>query len=119
MKQKAINYEQAFKESKEYFNDSEMEASVFLDKYALKDNEGNLYEATPDDMHRRIASEVHRIEQKHPNPLTYEEILNSIKDFKYNIPQGSPMAGIGNPYQVMSLSNCLHGDTKVLNSRWF
>lgn len=103
---KQIDYTQALQLSKQYFNDSDLEASVFLDKYALKDNEGNLYEATPDDMHHRIASEFYRIEQKYPNGRTYEEIYNSLQDFRYLIPQGSPMAAIGNPFQVMSLSNC-------------
>lgn len=108
-----IDYETALEKSKEYFKGSELEASVFLDKYALKDNEGNLYEATPDDMHERLATELHRIESKYPNPHSYDEILESMRDFKYLIPQGSPMAGIGNPFQVMSLSNCfvVHNDS--------
>jgi len=103
---KKIDYEKALHLSEEYFNGSNLEASVFLDKYALKDNEGNLYEATPDDMHHRMASELYRIEQTYKNGRTYEEIYDSLKDFGYLIPQGSPMAAIGNPFQVMSLSNC-------------
>lgn len=101
-----VDYDEAFAKSRKYFNGADMEAGVFLDKYALKDSQGNLYEATPDDMHERLARELHRIEQKYPNPTSYEEIYESIKDFKYIIPQGSPMAGIGNPFQFMSLSNC-------------
>ena len=101
-----IDYDEAFARSREYFNGADMEAGVFLDKYALKDSQGNIYEATPDDMHERIAKELHRIEQKYDDPYSYEEILDSIKNFKYLIPQGSPMAGIGNPFQFMSLSNC-------------
>lgn len=103
---KKIDYDSAFAQSKQYFNGGEIEATVFLDKYALKDSEGNLYEATPDDMHHRIAREIHRIEQKYKNPLSYDTIYNTLKGFKYLIPQGSPMAGIGNPFQIMSLSNC-------------
>lgn len=103
---KIIPYEEALEKSKKYFNGSQLEAEVFLDKYALKDSEGNLYEATPDDMHKRIAHEITRIENKYPNPRSYEEVLDSLKEFKYLIPQGSPMAGIGNPFQLMSLSNC-------------
>ena len=108
-----IDYDTALEKSKEYFDGGEMEASVFLDKYALKDNEGNLYEATPDDMHERLAKELFRIESKYPNPRTYTEILDSMKGFKYLIPQGSPMAGTGNLFQIMSLSNCfvVHNDS--------
>jgi len=108
-----IDYETALQKSKEYFEGGEMEATVFLDKYALKDNDGNLYEATPDDMHERLARELHRIESKYPNPNSFDDILNSMLGFKYLIPQGSPMAGIGNPFQIMSLSNCfvVHNDS--------
>lgn len=101
-----VDYDTAFQQSKQYFKGSEMEATVFLDKYALKDNEGNLYESTPDDMHVRLAKELYRVESKYPNPRSYDDILDSMREFKYLIPQGSPMAGIGNPFQVMSLSNC-------------
>ncbi len=89
-----------------YFKGDTLAASVWMNKYALKDSEGHLYELTPDDMHRRIASEVARIEKKYPNPMSEEEIYDLLKDFKYVIPQGSPMAGIGNNFQVASLSNC-------------
>lgn len=90
----------------EYFKGDDLAARVWVNKYALKDSFGAIYEATPDDMHRRIASEIARIEQRYPNPLSEAEIFDLIKDFKYIIPQGSPMTGIGNPYQIASLSNC-------------
>jgi len=77
-----------------------------MNKYALKDSDGNFYELTPEDMHRRIASEIYRIEQKYPNPLSEEQIFEVIRHFKYIVPQGSPMAGIGNKFQISSLSNC-------------
>ena len=90
----------------EYFNGDELAASVWVDKYALKDASGNIYEKTPTDMHKRLSSEFARIEDNFPNPLSEEEIFDLLKDFKYIIPQGSPMAGIGNNHQYMSLSNC-------------
>lgn len=83
-----------------------MAARVWVNKYALKDSYGNIYEGTPDDMHHRIAAEIARIEQRYPNPLSEDEIFELIRNFKYIIPQGSPMTGIGNPYQIASLSNC-------------
>ncbi len=89
-----------------YFNNDDLAASVWLNKYALKDSEGNIYESTPNDMHSRIAKEIARVEQKYANPLTETEVFEAIKDFKYIVPQGSPMAGIGNPFQIASLSNC-------------
>ena len=89
-----------------YFNGDELAARVWANKYALKDSFGNLYEKTPDDMHRRIAKELHRIELKYNNPLQEELLYNILKDFKYIIPQGGPMTGIGNNYQIASLSNC-------------
>lgn len=98
--------EDAIKFSIDYFNGDELAASVFVDKYALKNDDGELLEKTPDDMHRRLAKELARIESKYPNPLSEEEIFESIKNFKYIVPQGSPMAGIGNDNQVMSISNC-------------
>ncbi len=98
--------DEAFNASVDYFKGDDLAARVWVNKYALKDSEGNIYEKTPDDMHRRIASEIARIEQRYINPLTEKEIYDAIKDFKYIVPQGSPMAGIGNPYQVASLSNC-------------
>lgn len=98
--------DEAFKASLDYFKGDELAARVWINKYALKDSYGNIYESTPDDMHRRIASEIVRIEQKYPNPMTEEEVMGLLKNFKYIVPQGSPMAGIGNNYQIASLSNC-------------
>lgn len=99
-------FDEAFKASLEYFKGDELAARVWASKYSLKDSDGNLYEKTPDDMHRRLASELARIEQKYPEPLSEQEIYDVLKDFKYIVPQGSPMAGIGNHHQVGSLSNC-------------
>jgi ribonucleoside-diphosphate reductase alpha chain len=99
-------YDQAVEASTEYFDGDNMAATVWANKYALKDSDGKFFELTPDDMHRRIAKEVARIEQKYVNPLSEDEIFDVIKRFKYIIPQGSPMAGIGNHLQVGSLSNC-------------
>lgn len=90
----------------DYFHNDELAARVWMDKYALKDPEGNLLERTPDDMHHRIAKEFARIEKKYPNPMKESLIFELLRDFKYIIPQGSPMAGIGNLYQIASLSNC-------------
>ena len=98
--------EEAVQASVEYFNGDALAATVFVNKYALKDSEGHIYEKTPDDMHRRIAKEIARIEAKYPNPLSEQTIFDLIKNFTYIIPQGSPMTGIGNPYQIASLSNC-------------
>lgn len=92
--------------AKEYFHGDSLAGDVWANKYALKDSDGNIYELTPDDMHHRIAREIARIERKYPNPLTEEEIFEVLKDFKYIVPQGSPMAGIGNDFQISSLSNC-------------
>ncbi|PKQ62782.1 ribonucleoside-diphosphate reductase, adenosylcobalamin-dependent [Labilibaculum filiforme] len=101
-----FNPEEAFQATFKYFNGDELAARVWLNKYALKDSYGNIYEKTPDDMHRRIASEIARVEKNYPNPLSEEEIFAVLKDFKYIVPQGSPMSGIGNRFQVASLSNC-------------
>ncbi|GGN09224.1 ribonucleoside-diphosphate reductase, adenosylcobalamin-dependent [Dyadobacter beijingensis] len=98
--------DEAYQASLEYFKGDDLAARVWVNKYALKDSFGAIYEATPNDMHRRIASEIARIEQRYPNPLSETEIFDLIRDFKYIIPQGSPMTGIGNPYQIASLSNC-------------
>jgi ribonucleoside-diphosphate reductase alpha chain len=105
-KAKTYKYEDALKAAVKYFDGDELAASVWVNKYALKDSFGNIYERTPDDMHHRIAKEIARIEQKYPNPLSEKEVYELLKDFKYIVPQGSPMAGIGNKYQVSSLSNC-------------
>ncbi len=103
---KTYTSEDAFNASLKYFKNDDLAARVWLNKYALKDSEGNIYELTPNDMHRRIAKEIARVETKYANPLTEDAIFNLIKDFKYIVPQGSPMAGIGNPFQIGSLSNC-------------
>ncbi|MBR0055256.1 MAG: adenosylcobalamin-dependent ribonucleoside-diphosphate reductase [Bacteroidales bacterium] len=105
-KKKTYEKEEIFKEVTEYFGGDELAASVWIDKYALKNREGKLVEHTPADMHHRIASEFNRIERKYPNPMSEELIFSLLDHFKYIIPQGSPMAGIGNKYQVVSLSNC-------------
>ncbi|SHI66922.1 ribonucleoside-diphosphate reductase class II [Arenibacter nanhaiticus] len=104
--QKTYTQEEAFEASLAYFKGDDLAARVWINKYALKDSEGNIYELTPDDMHRRIAKEIARIEKKYSNPKTEEQIFDLIKSFKYIVPQGSPMAGIGNPFQIASLSNC-------------
>lgn len=100
-------YNECYQQSLEYFNGDEIAANVFLTKYALVNPETNeILEPTPDLMHKRLAKEFARIEAKYSNPMSEEEIYGLLKNFKYVIPQGSPMAGIGNPYQVTSLSNC-------------
>lgn len=105
-KKKTYTYEEALEASKKYFKGDDLAASVWINKYALKDSDGNIYEKDPDDMHRRMAKEIARIEAKYPNPFTEEEIYEVLKNFKYIVPQGGPMTGIGNEYQVASLSNC-------------
>lgn len=106
MENSAYTYDDAYHASLEYFGGDELAARVWVSKYALKDSFGNIYERTPDDMHHRIASEIARIENKYPNPMGEEEIFGLMRDFRYIVPQGSPMSGIGNNYQVGSLSNC-------------
>ncbi len=106
VKQQTFDSEEAFQASLEYFRGDELAARVWLNKYALKDSYGNVYEKTPDDMHCRIASEIARVEEKYSNPLSEDEIFSVLKDFKYIVPQGSPMSGIGNKFQIASLSNC-------------
>ncbi len=103
---KSYNYNEVIETATEYFKGDTLAASVWANKYALKDSSGNLYEKSPDQMHHRIAREIARIEKKYKNPLSEEEIYAVIKDFKYIVPQGSPMAGIGNDFQISSLSNC-------------
>ncbi|APU66926.1 adenosylcobalamin-dependent ribonucleoside-diphosphate reductase [Christiangramia flava] len=98
--------EQAYEASLKYFKGDDLAARVWVNKYALKDSDGNIFELTPDDMHRRIAREIARVEKRYPNPMSEDEVFDLIKNFQYIVPQGSPMAGIGNPYQVGSLSNC-------------
>lgn len=103
---KTYTHEEALRASQAYFKGDDLAAQVWLNKYALKDSEGTIYECTPNDMHHRIAKEIGRIEKNYPNPMSENEVFELIKDFKYIVPQGSPMAGIGNPFQIASLSNC-------------
>lgn len=105
-KKKIFSSDEAFQASLKYFKGDELAARVWVNKYALKDSHGNIYELTPDDMHWRLAHEIARIEANYPNPLSAEEIYSVLKEFKYIVPQGGPMTGIGNEYQVASLSNC-------------
>lgn len=100
------SYDEAFKASLDYFAGDELAARVWVNKYAMKDSFGNIYEKSPADMHHRIASELARIERKYPNPVPEEEIFDLIDHFRYIIPAGSPMTGIGNDFQIASLSNC-------------
>ena len=106
MEKKIYTQKEAELASVEYFKGDELAARVWSTKYALKDSYGNLYEQTPDDMHHRLASEIARIEKKYANPMSEAELFELLKDFKYIVPAGSPMTGIGNDYQVASLSNC-------------
>jgi ribonucleoside-diphosphate reductase alpha chain len=106
MEKKTFTQKEAELASVEYFKGDELAARVWSTKYALKDSYGNLYEQTPDDMHHRLAGEIARIEQKYANPMSEAELFELLKDFKYIVPAGSPMTGIGNDYQVASLSNC-------------
>lgn len=106
MEQKVYTYDEAYAASLDYFGGDELAARVWVSKYALKDSDGNIFELSPEDMHKRIASEIARIEKNYPNPMPEDEVFSYLKDFKYIVPQGSPMSGIGNHYQVGSLSNC-------------
>ncbi|HRY31765.1 MAG TPA: adenosylcobalamin-dependent ribonucleoside-diphosphate reductase [Bacteroidales bacterium] len=99
-------YEEAMEATTAYFKGDTLAASVWINKYALKDSKGTLYEKSPDDMHWRIAREIARIEKEYPNPMNEDEVYALLKDFRYIVPQGSPMAGIGNNIQIGSLSNC-------------
>lgn len=103
---KKYSFEQVLEATRKYFNGDELAATVWINKYALKDSMGKIYELTPDDMHHRIAREIARIEKKYPNPLSEDKIFEVIRDFRYIVPQGSPMTGIGNNFQIASLSNC-------------
>jgi ribonucleoside-diphosphate reductase alpha chain len=100
------SFDEAFNASLKYFKGDELAARVWVNKYALKDSQGKIYERTPDDMHRRLASEISRIENKYPNPLSFDTLFELMQGFKYIVPQGSPMTGIGNNFQIASLSNC-------------
>ena len=106
MEKQIYSYDEAYEESLRYFQGDELAARVWINKYAVKDSFGNIYEKSPEDMHWRIANEVARIESKYPNALTAKELYDLLDHFKYIVPQGSPMTGIGNDYQVASLSNC-------------
>ena len=103
---KKVNYADAVACSKEYFGGDELAATVWVSKYALKDSFGNIYESSPEQMHKRLAAELNRIENKYENPLSEQEIFELLDHFRYVIPQGGPMTGIGNNFQVASLSNC-------------
>ncbi|MDR3308634.1 MAG: adenosylcobalamin-dependent ribonucleoside-diphosphate reductase [Tannerella sp.] len=106
MDRKTFTFDEACKASLIYFTGDELAAKVWVNKYALKDGYGAIYEQTPTDMHRRLAGEIGRIENKYPNPLSEQELFDLFDKFKYIIPQGSPMTGIGNDFQISSLSNC-------------
>ncbi len=105
-KVKTYTFDEAYEASVKYFKGDEMAAKVWVSKYAIKDSFGTIFEQDPDDMHRRIAKELARIEKKYPNPMSEDEIYELLRDFKYIVPQGGPMTGIGNKYQIASLSNC-------------
>ncbi|RHO75407.1 adenosylcobalamin-dependent ribonucleoside-diphosphate reductase [Parabacteroides sp. AF48-14] len=106
MNRKTYTFDEAFKASLGYFTGDELAAKVWVNKYALKDAFGNIYEESPADMHHRLASEIARVEKKYPNPLSEEELFSLFDHFRYIVPQGSPMTGIGNDFQIASLSNC-------------
>ena len=103
---KEVSYNDAVAASKEYFAGDELAATVWVSKYALKDSYGHIYESNPEQMHHRLSAELERIEQKYPNPMSKEEIFSLLDHFRYIIPQGGPMTGIGNNLQIASLSNC-------------
>lgn len=103
---KTYTQDEAFQSSLEYFKGDELAARVWVNKYALKDSYGNIFEQNPDDMHYRLAKEIARIENRYSNPMAEEEIFEVLRDFKYIVPQGGPMTGIGNDFQIASLSNC-------------
>lgn len=106
MERKNYTYDEAYEATLKYFGGDQLAARVWVSKYALKDSQTNIYELTPDDMHHRLAAEISRIEANYPNPMSHDEVFKLLKDFKYIVPQGSPMSGIGNDLQVGSLSNC-------------
>lgn len=106
MERQTYTYDEAFEASLQYFKGDELAARVWVNKYAVKDSFGNIFEKSPEDMHWRIANEVARIEAKHKNGLNAQQLYELLDHFKYIVPQGSPMTGIGNDFQVASLSNC-------------
>ena len=103
---KTYSFDEAFQASLEYFGGDELAARVWVNKYAMKDSFGRIYEKSPEQMHWRIANEIARIENKYKNPLTAQEVFDLLDHFRYIIPAGSPMTGIGNTHQIASLSNC-------------
>ncbi len=106
MEKQTYTYDEAYEASLNYFGGDELAARVWVNKYAVKDSFGHIYEKSPEDMHWRIANEVARIEKNYPNPLSAQELFDLMDHFRYIVPQGSPMTGIGNDYQIASLSNC-------------
>ena len=102
---KSYTADEIMRSSVEYFHGDELAANVWMNKYALRDDD-HVYELNPDMMHHRLAREYARIERRYPNAMSEEEIYELLKDFRYIVPQGSPMSGIGNDFQVVSLSNC-------------
>ena len=104
--EKTFSYEEAVESSNKYFKGDQLAATVWVSKYALKDSFGKIYELNPSDLHRRLTKEFHRMEVKYPNPLSEDDLFETLDEFKYIIPQGGPMTGIGNDHQVASLSNC-------------
>ncbi|MFH0757845.1 MAG: adenosylcobalamin-dependent ribonucleoside-diphosphate reductase [Bacteroidota bacterium] len=104
--EQTYGFDEAFRASRDYFKGDELAARVWVNKYALKDSAGRIYERTPDDMHRRLASEISRIEKRYPHPISFDVLFGLMQGFKYIVPQGSPMTGIGNNFQIASLSNC-------------
>jgi len=113
----AYTFDEAFQKALNYFKGDELAAKVWVNKYALKDSHGNIFEGDPNDMHKRIAKEIHRVELKYKNPLSEDKLFELLRDFKYIVPQGGPMTGIGNSFQVASLSNCfVIGEDKPADS---
>lgn len=106
MNTQTYTFDEAYKASLDYFTGDELAAKVWVNKYALKDAYGNIYEKSPVDMHWRLAKEIARVEKKYPNPLSEQELFDLFDHFRYIVPQGSPMTGIGNDFQIASLSNC-------------
>ena len=106
MDTKTYAYDEALAASLQYFDGDELAARVWVNKYAMKDSFGNIYERTPADMHWRIANEIARIENQYENPMSAQEVFDLLDHFRYIVPAGSPMTGIGNDFQVASLSNC-------------
>ena len=114
---KQYEYTDAVETAKAYFKGDDLAATVWVSKYALKDSMGKIYENSPEQMHRRIAREIERIEKRYPNPMSESEVYDLLKDFRYLIPQGGPMTGLGNNLQIASLPNCfVNGHRKPADS---